>query len=42
MMIIFLKELVDPYMKENWLRVPRVSLFLEKKKEAEDSDDFED
>ena len=42
MMIIFLKELVDPAMKESWLRVPRTSLFLEKEKEAEDSDDFED
>ena len=42
MMIIFLRELVDPSMKESWLRVPRISLFLEKEKEAEDSDDFED
>ena len=42
LMIIFLKNVVDVNMRELWLKVPRQSLFKEKAKEAEDSDDFED
>lgn len=42
LMVIFLKNIVDINMRDQWLKVPRQSLFKEKAKEAEDSDDFED
>lgn len=41
-MVIFLKNVVDVNMRDLWLKAPRQSLFKEKAKEAEDSDDFED